>query len=115
MRPRARARFRDVHDQIAQLLDLAATWRELAADLVELQLALSSQRMNEVMKVLTVMATVFIPLTFICSVYGMNFDTKASPLNMPELQWYWGYPFAIGLMVSTALGLVVYFRRRGWI
>jgi magnesium transporter len=115
MRPRSRARCRDVHDQIAQLLDITATWRELAADLVELQLALSSQRMNEVMKVLTVMATVFIPLTFICSIYGMNFNTRVSPLNMPELEWYWGYPFALGLMGVTAVVLLAYFRRRGWI
>jgi magnesium transporter len=110
-----RAYLRDCQDHVGQLMDLVATNRELAADLVDLQMSVSSQRMNEVMKVLTVMATVFIPLTFICSIYGMNFDTSASPYNMPELRWYFGYPFALGLMAATAGGLVFYFRRRGWI
>lgn len=107
--------LRDCQDHCAQLIDIVGTYRELAADLVDLQLAVASQRMNEVMKVLTVMATLFIPLTFISSIYGMNFDPNVSPLNMPEIKWYWGYPFALALMGGTALGLLVYFRRRGWI
>ena len=106
---------RDCQDHCAQLMDLVGTNRELSADLVDLQMQISGQRMNEVMKVLTVMATVFIPLTFICSIYGMNFDTKASPLNMPELQWFYGYPFALGMMATTALALVLFFRRKGWV
>jgi magnesium transporter len=110
-----RAYLRDCQDHCAQLMDLVGSNRELAADLVDLHMSVQSQRMNEVMKVLTVMATVFIPLTFICSIYGMNFDTSASPYNMPELRWYFGYPFALGLMAATAGGLVFYFRRRGWI
>jgi magnesium transporter len=107
--------LRDCQDHCAQLIDIVGIYRELSADLVDLQLSVSSQRMNEVMKVLTIMATLFIPLTFISSIYGMNFDPETSPLNMPELKWYWGYPFALGLMGVTALGLLVYFRRRGWI
>jgi magnesium transporter len=107
--------LRDCQDHCAQLIDIVGLYRELAADLVDLQLAVASQRMNEVMKVLTVMATVFIPLTFISSIYGMNFDPETSPLNMPELKWFWGYPFALALMAATAAGLLVYFRRRGWI
>lgn len=107
--------LRDCQDHCAQLIDIVGTYRELAADLVELQISLSGQRLNEVMKVLTVMATLFIPLTFISSIYGMNFDPDRSPLNMPEVRWYWGYPFALGLMAATALGLLAYFRRRGWI
>jgi magnesium transporter len=107
--------LRDCQDHCAQLIDIVGTYRELAADLVDLQLAVAGQRLNEVMKVLTVMATVFIPLTFISSIYGMNFDPETSPLNMPELRWYWGYPFALGLMGATTLVLLVYFRRRGWI
>jgi magnesium transporter len=110
-----RTYLRDCQDHCAQLIDIVGTYRELAADLVDLQMSVSGQRLNEAMKVLTVMATLFIPLTFISSIYGMNFDTKASPLNMPELQWYYGYPFALALMAATTLGLLVYFRRRGWI
>jgi magnesium transporter len=74
-----------------------------------------TMRTNEVMKVLTVIATIFIPLTFITGVYGMNFQPSASPLNMPELHWYWGYPFALGLMVATAAVFVVYAWRRGFL
>jgi magnesium transporter len=107
--------LRDCQDHCAQLIDIVTTNRELATDLVDLQMSVASQRMNEVMKVLTVMATLFIPLTFICSIYGMNFNTEKSPLNMPELTWYWGYPFALSLMVATAIGLLFFFRRKGWI
>jgi len=73
-----------------------------------------SNRMNEVMKILTIFATIFMPLGFIAGLYGMNFNT-ASPYNMPELSWMYGYPFALGLMVFTAVGLIVYFRRKQWI
>jgi magnesium transporter len=107
--------LRDCQDHCAQLIDIVGLYRELAADLVDLQISVAGQRLNEVMKLLTVMATLFIPLTFISSIYGMNFDPEYSPLNMPELRWYWGYPFALGLMGATAAGLLSYFRRRGWI
>jgi magnesium transporter len=71
--------------------------------------------MNEVMKVLTIIATIFIPLSFVASLYGMNFDPSASPFNMPELRWTFGYPFALALMAVMALGLLLFFRRKGWI
>jgi magnesium transporter len=74
-----------------------------------------SNRMNDVMKVLTIIATIFIPLSFVAGLYGMNFDPERSPWNMPELGWYWGYPFAIGIMASTALLMLFYFRRKGWL
>jgi magnesium transporter len=70
--------------------------------------------MNEIMKVLTIIATIFIPLSFVASLYGMNFDPKASPWNMPELGWYLGYPFALALMALIAGGLIWYFYRKGW-
>jgi magnesium transporter len=82
---------------------------------VETYLSSLSNRMNEIMKVLTMMATVFIPLSFIAGLYGMNFDPRASPWNMPELGWRYGYPFALGLMVAVAGGLLWSFWRRGWI
>jgi magnesium transporter len=69
---------------------------------------MQNQRLNEVMKVLTVIATLFIPLTFIASIYGMNFE------HMPELKWRFGYPAALGLMASVAAGLIYFFKRRGW-
>ncbi len=71
--------------------------------------------MNETIKVLTIIATIFIPLGFIAGVYGMNFNPEKSPWNMPELGWYFGYPFALGLMTLVAVSLVVFFRRKGWL
>jgi magnesium transporter len=67
------------------------------------------------MKTLTIMATIFIPLSFIAGLYGMNFNTEVSPWNLPELGWYWGYPFALGVMTAVAGGLLLYFRRKGWL
>ena len=107
--------FRDSCDHIAQIMDMVETFRELAMGLVEGYQSSMSNRMNEVMKVLTIIATIFIPLSFIAGLYGMNFNPEKSPLNMPELAWYWGYPFALGLMAVIAVGLLVYFWRRGWL
>ena len=73
-----------------------------------------SNRMNEVMKVLTIIATIFIPLSFVAGLYGMNFDTS-SPYNMPELAWRLGYPWALGLMLAISLVMLWYFRRKKWL
>jgi magnesium transporter len=70
--------------------------------------------MNEIMKLLTVISSIFIPLTFIAGVYGMNFNTEKSPWNMPELNWYWGYPLCLAGMAAIAFGLIYFFWRRGW-
>jgi len=107
--------FRDSCDHLAQIMDIVETFRELAMGLVEGYQSSMSNRMNEVMKVLTIIATIFIPLSFIAGLYGMNFKPEKSPLNMPELAWYWGYPFALGLMAAVAAGLVIYFWRKGWL
>lgn len=104
--------LRDCFDHVIQLLDLVDTYRELTADLREYQMSLNGHRMNEIMKVLTVISTIFMPLSFIAGVYGMNFE--GSPWNMPELHWQYGYPFAVGLMLATFLGMLWYFRRKGW-
>jgi len=98
-----------------QLVDLTETCRELTADLRDFHFSQISMRQNEIMKVLTVMATVFMPLSFIAGVYGMNFDPDASAWNMPELEWPYGYLFSIGLMAATALGLLGFFWFRGWL
>jgi magnesium transporter len=100
--------LRDVYDHAIQALELVETLREAAVSVLEVYLSAQNQRLNAVMKVLTVIATVFIPLTFIASIYGMNFD------YMPELRWRYGYAFALGLMAVTAGLMIAYFRRKGW-
>lgn len=107
--------LRDCYDHTIQLIDMIETYREISTGLVDIHLASVSNRMNEVMKVLTIIATIFIPLTFIVGVYGMNFDPAAGPLNMPELGWSFGYPAVMLLMAAIAGGLVMWFRRKGWI
>ena len=107
--------LRDVADHVALCLDIIETYREMVASLTELYLSAVSNRLNEVMKVLTIIATIFIPLSFIAGLYGMNFDPKAGPWNMPELRWALGYPFALLLMGTIAAGLLLYFRRKGWV
>lgn len=107
--------LRDCYDHVTQIIDLVETYRELGADLTDIYLSSVSNRTNEIMRVLTVITTIFIPLTFIVGIYGMNFNTEISPWNMPELNWHWGYPFVLLLMFSIAVGQLVFFRRRGWL
>ena len=109
-----RVHLQDVYDHLLRVIDLIESYREMASGLMDVHLASVSNRMNEVMKVLTLFASIFIPLGFIAGLYGMNFDT-ASPWNMPELSWAFGYVFALGIMLLIALGLVIYFWRRGWL
>lgn len=106
--------LRDTLDHLSSIHEYVESCRELAGSLMDLYLALMSHHMNEVMKVLTLFAAVFIPLSFIAGLYGMNFDTS-SRYNMPELAWPYGYPFALGLMATTAFGLLGFFWKRGWI
>lgn len=113
--PETQPYFRDTYDHVVQLMDMIETFREIASSLMDLLMSGASNRLNEVMKVLTVVSTVFLPMTFIAGVYGMNFSTEASPLNMPELAWRFGYPFSIVLMVASATSLLVYYRHKGWI
>ena len=109
-----RVYLRDCYDHTVQIIDIVETYRELDADLTDLYLSSLSNRLNEVMKVLTIIATIFMPLSFIASVYGMNFNT-AFPYNMPELNWRYGYPFALAVMLLSAGGMVWYFRWKNWI
>jgi len=97
-----------------QVIDMVETYREVASSLMDVYVSSVGNKMNEVMKFLTMVSTIFIPLTFIAGVYGMNFDPEKSPLNMPELEWYWGYPFTMALMLVIALALIYYFKRKGW-
>jgi magnesium transporter len=106
--------LRDLYDHTIQVIDGVETFRDLISGMLDIYLSSVSNKMNEVMKVLAVFASIFIPLTFIAGLYGMNFNTGTSPFNMPELNWYFGYPFALGLMLATAAALLLYFRRKKW-
>ena len=106
--------LRDCYDHTVQVIDMVETYREVASSLMDVYVSSIGNKMNEVMKFLTMVSTIFIPLTFIAGVYGMNFDHAESPWNMPELSWYWGYPFAMGSMLAIAIGLIIYFKRKGW-
>jgi magnesium transporter len=109
--------MRDCYDHVVQVVELIETYRELTADLRDLYMSSLSNRINETMRILTIFSTLFIPLTFIVGIYGMNFDYDggAKPLNMPELEWYYGYAMVWAVMISTAASMLVYFYRRGWI
>jgi magnesium transporter len=107
--------LRDVQDHAVRALGLSEQQREACSALLELHNSVNTAQLNEIMKVLTIISTLFIPLTFIVGVYGMNFDGDESPWNMPELRWKFGYLFAWGLMLATAGGMFWMFRRRGWI
>lgn len=106
--------MRDVYDHIVQVIDTVETSREMVFSLFDMYMSGLSNRMNEVMKVLTIIATIFIPLTFIAGIYGMNFDSAVSPFNMPELGWYYGYPFSLLIMGFLSIGMIIFFRRKGW-
>jgi magnesium transporter len=99
---------------VVQIIDLVETSRELAAGLFEMQLSLASNRMNQVMKVLTIITTIFIPLSFVAGIYGMNFDTS-QPGNMPETQMPYGYPLVLSIMLAIALAMMWAFWRVGWL
>ncbi len=106
--------LRDCYDHSIQILDMLETYRELASSMMDVYLSSVSNRMNEIMKTLTVISSIFIPLTFIAGIYGMNFNTDTSPWNMPELNWYWGYPATLAFMLAVAIGMVFFFWRKGW-
>ena len=101
--------YRDVYDHFLRINDLAEGYRDLVTSALDAYLSVQSNRMNEIMKTLTLISTVMLPLTFIVGLYGMNFK------HMPELDWVWGYPAAIGLMIVVAGAILLWFRHRGWI
>lgn len=107
--------LRDLYDHTIQVADTIETYRDMISGMLDIYLSSMSNRMNEVMKVLTIFAVIFIPLTFIAGIYGMNFNTDKSPFNMPELNWFYGYPFALGIMAAVAIGMVWYFIRKKWL
>ncbi len=112
--PEIKVYLRDVYDHLVQVIDTIESQRELVFSLYDMYSSSLSGRMNEVMKVLTVISTLFIPLTFIVGVYGMNFNPDTSAWNMPELNWAFGYPAAWGLMLVITVSMLYYFKRKGW-
>jgi magnesium transporter len=100
--------LRDVYDHSIHIIDTIETMRDLLSGMLDLYMSSISQRMNEIMKTLTIFASIFMPLTFIAGVYGMNFD------YMPELRWFWGYPIVLAVMALIAGGLVLLFKTRKW-
>ncbi|AKU07727.1 magnesium/cobalt transporter CorA [Haloferax gibbonsii] len=107
--------YRDVYDHLVELVDLTETYRDLARGARDIYLNTLSQSTNEVMKTLTVVATIILPLTLVVGIYGMNFDPGASAFNMPELGWAYGYPATMLGMALVSVVLLVYFRRESWL
>ncbi|BBA69898.1 magnesium/cobalt transporter CorA [Geobacter sulfurreducens] len=101
--------LRDVYDHCIQIIETVETFRDLLSEILDIYLSAIGNRTNEVMKVLTIIATIFMPLTFIAGVYGMNFR------YMPELEWHWGYPAVLLLMLLVSLGMGIFFRRKRWL
>ena len=112
--PEVQVYLRDCYDHTVLVRDMVETYRELTSDLMGIYMSSMSNKMNEIMKLLTVISTIFIPLTFIAGVYGMNFNPEASPWNMPELNWYVGYPLCLAFMLIIAGCLIYFFWQRGW-
>lgn len=107
--------LRDCYDHSVRIVDLVEMYREVASALMEVHYTRASNRLNEVMKVLTIITTMFIPPSFVASLYGMNFHTEKSPFNMPELDWYFGYPAAISSMLLLSLAVFLFLYWRGFL
>lgn len=101
--------LRDLYDHTVQVMDTIETFRDILSGLLDVYLSSASNRMNAVMKVLTIITTIFMPLTFVAGIYGMNFD------NMPELHWQLGYPFSLSIMVVITLIMMWYFKKKEWL
>jgi magnesium transporter len=101
--------FRDIYDHAVQVIDTIETYRDMLSGMLDIYLSSISNRMNEIMKVLTIIATIFMPLTFLAGIYGMNFK------YMPELEWRWGYFALWGVMIIIAIFMLIYFRRKRWL
>jgi magnesium transporter len=109
IREENRIYFADVYDHIAQLIDTNESYRDVLTGMLDLYLTTVSNRMNQVMKVLTIVATIFIPITFIAGVYGMNFK------HMPELEWPWAYGAVWGIMLGIAMVMLLIFKKNNWL
>jgi magnesium transporter len=100
--------FTDIHDHLLKLSEIIESNRDMTADIRDSYISLNSNRMNEIMKTLTVITTIFMPLTFLAGIYGMNFQ------HMPELDWQWGYFLCLLVMLAVGFGMYLWFRKKGW-
>lgn len=100
--------LRDVYGHTIQVMDTVETLRDIISGILDIYLSSINTRMNEIMKMLTIIATIFIPLTFVTGIYGMNFQ------YMPEIKWFWGYPVVLSIMVAIGIGMLIYFKRKKW-
>ncbi|MEO8398471.1 MAG: magnesium/cobalt transporter CorA [Ignavibacteriaceae bacterium] len=107
--------LRDLYDHTKHVIDTIENYRELLNNLLQVYLSTSSDKMNKIVKLLTIISTIFIPLTFIVGVYGMNFSGDKGWLNMPELHWKYGYPAVMVFMFLVAIGLIIFFKRKKWL
>lgn len=107
--------LRDCYDHSMQANELTQFYRDTASGLLNTFLAYEGHKTNDIVKTLTIISAIFIPLNFIAGIYGMNFDPAKSPYNMPEVEWMYGYPFVLGLMGAVALFMMVRFKKRGWV
>lgn len=107
--------LRDLYDHIRQNIETMENYREILNGMLEIYLSSSGQKLNEVVKVLTIISTIFIPLTFLAGIYGMNFNTTASRWNMPELNWQFGYPLVLIIMVIIAAAMILFFKKKDWL
>jgi len=114
IREEALVYYRDIQDHIIQAVDTIEAFRDTVSGMLDIYLSSLSHHLNEVMKVLTIIATIFMPLTFIAGIYGMNFNIQSSRFNMPELNWPFGYLSALSLMAIVAFGMVMYFKNKKW-
>jgi magnesium transporter len=106
--------LRDCYDHTAQIIDILESYRDLTAGLMDVYLSSLGFRTNEIIRVLTVVSSIFIPLTFFVGIYGMNFNTEY-PWNMPELNWPFGYLLCLGVMAAIAIAMIVFFKRKNWL
>jgi len=106
--------LRDCADHAAHILDMVESYRDMSVAVMELLISTQNRQLNEAMRMLTMIATIFIPLSFVVGIYGMNFDPEASPWNMPELSWQFGYPMILLVLLSIGVGMLTVFKRKGW-
>lgn len=107
--------IKDLGDHIKSAIDSIENYREQVNGMIEVYRSSSGLKLNEIVKVLTIISTIFIPLTFIAGLYGMNFSYERSPYNMPELTWYYGYPIVLAVMLLIGIGLLLIFKKKRWI
>jgi magnesium transporter len=110
-----RLHLRDCYDHALRIIEMVESHQTMCSDLMELQMSRENSRMNEILRVLTIISTLFIPPTFVAGIYGMNFHGDKSPFNMPELDWQFGYPFALCIMALMMGGLVAWMWWKGWL